>query len=405
MNLRNKHDNWKASPLTIGATSIISVIIILFVSYLMNNNPYPMFDDIDHYSKLEYINRKIHKDVTQDSDVLYINVCYDKKLIPYNDPENGFPQGNIDITNREKLSHFLKIAQQANNYKYIFMDVRFEKGYEDEDTSTVDSSLTVDQQLVKDIKATPRLVISNHKDITLLDTTLLSKSAISDFTATITATNFVRYQYLYNGQESVPLKMYKDLFHQEITKSGLLYLCNNKLCQNCPFLQIHVPFTGQYDTEGNSLFYNLGADLLDANMDEDLKVLMKDKYVIIGNFIDDIHDTYVGMQPGSYINYLAFKALQDGSHLVNWTSASVLGILYMLICIFMFSKTSVISHIPFLRKYESKFIRFFISFLGISFAMQVVTDVTYLIDGETFCMWFPSLYFTIMSTIISYKES
>ena len=138
------NNNWKVKPQSAIALSILSAILISIVSYFQNNIAYALFDDIDHISILEYIKRQLYNIQRNDSDVLFVNIAYDKKLIAYNNAEFGFPEGNIDVTDRSKLYKFLHLARKANNYKFIFLDVRFEKGYEDNDTiigKTIDEAL------------------------------------------------------------------------------------------------------------------------------------------------------------------------------------------------------------------------------------------------------------------------
>ena len=89
-----KRNNWMAKPFTIIWVSVLSSILILVICYLQNNIAYAFFDDINHFSKLEYIKRQLSNSQRNDSDVLYINIAYDKKLI-------------IDEFMSELLSYFI----------------------------------------------------------------------------------------------------------------------------------------------------------------------------------------------------------------------------------------------------------------------------------------------------------
>ena len=48
-------------------------------------------------------------------DVLFINISYDKELVPVYD-EYGMPMGNIDVTDREKLWKLLCAAERNGSY-------------------------------------------------------------------------------------------------------------------------------------------------------------------------------------------------------------------------------------------------------------------------------------------------
>lgn len=382
--------------------AIVSTAFLLFISYLYNNNPYPVFDNIEHYCWLEHTRQEIKGTTPVDTNFLYINVAYDKKLIPYND-ENEMPLGNIDVTDRSKISDLLSLLNGAD-YKYIFLDVRFEEGYVDNDIA-VDGNITIDQQLFSQIKNMPRLIVANHSNIQLAPDSIKSKTALSEYMSTITATNFVRYEYRKNDQYSVPLHIYSEITGNHITQFGPLHFDNGRLCYTCPFLQIPSPF--DLNNDDYKSYYNMGADILDeesGGIGSDIKTLARGKYVIIGDFVEDIHDTYIGPQPGCYITSVALNYLFKGKHFVNWLSALCMGIVYFLISIIVFTKISVIKFIPYLRDTKSRFLRFLISLISIGFVMLCITDVIYLIDGETFCLWIPTIYFTTLRTIITYKD-
>lgn len=397
-----KKGNWIINRNIAVWISIASALLIMLVCYVQNNIPYPYYDDIEHYSKLEYLKRKVCGEVRNDSDVVYINVAYDKKLVEYTDPELGILEGNIDITDREKIFNLLSILDDSRTYKYIFLDVRFEKGYEDNDS--LDGS-TVDNKLYGLIANMSNIVVSNHGNITIADSLIYPKTARNDYFATITATNLVRYQYIEEGEESVPLRMYKDINHGRMNSLCGIYYTDGGLSYNCPFLRIPFQFPAKYDDNGELQYLNLGTDILDVMSNEDVVDLVKGKIVIIGDMIEDVHDTYVGMQPGSYITYNAYRALVNGDNKVNWWFSGIMFLVYIMTSLFMFSKKKIIEHIPYISNYESKILRFVLSLLGYSAIMLAISDVVYLLCGDTYCIWFPGLYFATLSTITSYFKS
>ena len=397
-----KGNNWIIKKKNVIWISIAGALLIMVVCYIQNNIPYPYYDDIEHYSELEFLKRKIYGETRVDSDVVYINIAYDKKLVEYADPEFGMPEGNIDITDREKLYRFLKILDNSQSYKYIFLDVRFEKGYED--TDSLEGS-TVDEKLYEQIANMSNIVVSHHSDIMIADSLIYPKTARNDYFATITSTNFVRYQYIEDGEESVPLRMYKDLNKGNMSRYCGIYVTDDVLSYNCPFLRIPFQFPSKYNEDGELQYLNLGTDVLDALSDEDIANLVEGKIVIIGDLIEDVHDTYVGMQPGSYITYIAYKSLIQGHNKINWWYLGLMFIIYILTSLIMFSKKSTIKRIPYISKYDSKALGFVLSLIGYSAIMLVVSDIVYLLSGDTYCIWFPSLYFTALSTITSYLKS
>lgn len=402
--IRHKKNQWRASASVVAVVAIVSSFLLTLAGYIYGNNAFPIFDDIEQYSELEYARRLLFNDATAtDDNVLFVNVGYDKSLIECYD-EFDMPLGNIAITDRRKLADFLE-ALEGTNYKYIFLDVRFEKddvnrNFYVEGDST---SGTVDEHLTQVIERTPRIVIAAPHSREFLNDTIKQKSALSEFSSTITATNFVRYPYLASdGSTSVPHTMYHELCGREIKRRGIFYFDDGHLCNICPFFQIKQPFV-EYDEDNVRQYLNLGADILDLGLD--VKEYAEGKVVVIGDFVNDVHDTYVGPQPGSYLSYLAYKSLCDGNHLVKWWSHLLMGILYILIAVFAFSKRSVLYHIPFIKNHVTRFVRAVVNFLGIAFVLTTASCIIYFINGETYALWFPTIYFTILQTIVTYKES
>ena len=104
-------------------------LLMLLVLYVMDITGFSTEGEV---KLLKYINiaEQILKsdDTPVPEDVLLINVNYDKTLVPVHD-EFGVPMGRTDITDREKLLQFLQAAEKNGNYKYILLDIFFEKGY------------------------------------------------------------------------------------------------------------------------------------------------------------------------------------------------------------------------------------------------------------------------------------
>lgn len=378
--------------ISLGLASFITLLC-----YFMNSCPYPYWDTLDKYSWLEYFLSNIVSEKNDRSDVFFINVSYDRQVVDYT-YSNGNLQGTIDITNRETLLRFLKIAERTNTYKYIFLDIRFEKGIE----TPIDSALFAQIGKMRDIS------YSTHSDLENLDKFTSSKAAINDYFTTITSTNFTRYQFIQNKQQSAPLRLFTsvDSIHNKSIKQwGPFFYSDGKLCQNSPFMRIPEDFWVGHEEEGHQNYYDLGPLLLTTYDIEDWEMEMKDKIVIVGNFVDDLHDTYAGSQPGSYLIYLAYKELCNGKHYVSWSFIFMMLILYMLISLFILNRKNIWQFIPYFRNQKSKIIIFLMNFLGFSTILSMLTFLFYLFFNTTYNIFFPSLIFSMVSIYISYKYS
>lgn len=257
------------------------------------------------------------------SDALFVNVRYDKDIadITYS---NGSLKGKTDITNRETVLRFLQLLDSVNNYNYIVLDIRFEDGI----TTPYDSAL------FNQISRMRNISYSRHSDIATLDNIASDKATINNAVAT-TLTSFTRYQFLQDGEESIPLKIFQetDSMHRTIHRHGLFYTFDGKLCYNSPFLCIPEDFLYGHEENGCQNYYDLGPVLLnDDFFDADfLKSFTNKKIIFIGDFESDVHDTYSGSQPGSYILYLAYKEIVNMTHIVPWAYVIIMFLIYSII--------------------------------------------------------------------------
>lgn len=376
--------------------SLCNVVILSLLIYFLNNQPLFTGENLNRYAWMEWLKEKVGLATgTGHDDVLFVNIAYDKQLTERTD-EYGMPIGNTDITDRSKLLELLKALHSAERYKYIFLDVRFEKGY---DVPEVDSALFAEIRQMKNI------VIANHSDIEIVDSGLLEKAAISDYKATITATNFVRYKYSYIGEPTMPLYAYRELTNKTINSHGLWYVCDGRLCYNSLFIEFPVEDFGEFDDQNKKRYYNLGSDLLENYSTEDLATLTDGKYIVVGDMVEDVHDTYSGLKPGSVIMFYAFQALMKGKHFVSFGLWMLMAVVFFLISLSQFSHKSLMEQIPYVHKSKSKFLHFVLSFVEYTFLLAAVAILLNVVWGVSVSILVPSTYFAIQKTIINYKRT
>ena len=363
--------------------SLCNVVVLLFLSYFISNQAIFTGEDLNQYAWMEWIKDKcgLSREIQE------------KQLIDRHD-DYGMTVGNVDITDRAKLNSFLDILQKTNAYKYIFMDIRFEKGFD----SPMDSAL------LSQIKSMRNIVIANHDDIKLLDPSLSIKTALNDYPTTIIESNFVRYEYVKHGHISVPLFAYHELTGNTINKHFLFYTCNHRLCYKSLFINSPVEDWSEFNDQDVKMYYNLGYDLLDNYSDKDIEMLTKNKYVVIGDMVEDVHDTYSGSKPGSVITYYAFIALLNGEHFVRYSLLFFLGLLYFVISLSLFESSSIIERIPYIRKTKSKFIHFCASLMEYTFLLLIAMIALNMLLGIATSIMLPSIFFAIQKTYINYKR-
>ena len=385
----------KGKPSRLLLISLCNTIILLLLTYALNNQAVFTGEDLNQYAWMELLKEKLglskHKDY---KDALFFNVSYDKQLVDKYD-DYGMPIGNVDVTDRTKLLRILNLLDSTRQYRYIFLDVRFEKGIISQ----------ADSVLFEKIRNMRHIVIANHSDIELADSALLEKSAISDYTSTIVATNFARYKYLYGQRPSMPLYAYREITGKEIKKHGMIYTCNGKLCYNSLFLKFPTFGFAEYDESNQKTYYNLGSDILNNYTKSELSSLTKDKLLFIGDMVEDMHDTYSGLKPGVIITYHAIHSLLNGEHFVSYGLMFFLALVFFLISLSLFYKISIIEQIPFIKRSQSKILHYAISFIGYTFVLFAVAVVLNLFFDISTSIVVPLLSFSILKAIIDFKTN
>lgn len=417
-------------------SACVSVLLLVF-GYFSNN--WPLFSGIDLglYTGITWVKRALNNENTEYPGAFFVNTSFDKRLITtyegeYVDPRVDTtavnnPKGYTTITDRSKLLKFLKLLSQTD-YGYVVIDLQFVDA--DYDIDSVHNGPQVDKELFSFIKSMPRCVVATHKNLKLLDG-LEEKAALADYKSTVTATNFVKYEYLDSIYESIPLHVYKELAKEKRTpiqygKHGLVYLetdaTGTQLCQNCVFLEFSskgLPEIGNVQETGESIFIgefnykNMGVDYLYDSEDEaitNLKADMKSlsqcdrPVVFIGNITEDLHDTYAGLQPGVVILYKALDALQKGRHHVSLAHSLLLFVIYFLIIYFAIREKKVLDILPNNWRKKHMFCCFILEMTSLTTVYFIVRLCDILYFHTTTNFFFTLLFLYILKLHTDYKK-
>lgn len=316
--------------------------------YIVENQPYAISDK----SLLFYAFEMPFRQWTHDFDrkVKFINVSHDRQLVPIDPSDTTL--GNTDITDRQKLLRFLQNLKGKDvHYKAIMMDIRFEKMLQTD----------VDSALYHTIAGMPNIAVAHHytdtlSDYEIADSILLEKAGIADYKQVAYESNFFRYPFLQEQGPSLALKMYDMVRGQKtsIRKVSKLpvYVDGLRLCTNCPLLPISGDVYDKWTSpkkknrsagfeEHYNYYEDLGADWLQWEEERDWQMDLNNTYIVIGDFENDVHDTYAGPRSGVYINWRAYLYLEEGSHILSWSYVVLIFIFYALMVYLMFSINNI----------------------------------------------------------------
>ena len=372
--------------------SLFNVIVITLLTYVLDNQSRLFGEDLSTFTWIELAKHKCKKTNTTENNnnTLFVNVAYDKTLIPVYETDKEIENdtllmGEDAITDRKKLLKFLSILQKTNTYAYIFLDVRFETKYK---------VPKVDSLLFNKIANMRNIVVANHSDMETTVGTIASKLAMNDYLTSLFSTNFVRYKFLYGNQPSMALYAYRELTGKDICQHAFWYACDGELCYNRMFINFNI------DDLSNNQWKNLGSDMLEDSSEEDIAIVTKNKYIVIGDMVNDIHDTYAGAKSGSLITINAFLSLMSGKHIVSLWLVFIMAAIYFLISMSQFKGWSLIP----LSDKRSKFLLFACSFIEYTILLIMVVFVLGYFGNMYISVFVPSLYFSIQKNIVKYQN-
>ncbi len=295
------------------ATTIGSTVVLIILAFICDRYPHSFGNEEMSMKKMRLATLIAgHTPRPLDDDILAVNIAYDRQLTPIYD-EYGLPCGEIDVTDREKLTRFLSLAQKTD-YKAIAIDVFFNESL----PSYGDSAL------FSLINQMPRIVVPYHSGESVTPMINTERLGAADYDINLMSNNFSKYSFLStDGMPSIANRLL------EYTGGGTA----SRLTP-CMILPLETELSAPYHPEsGDKTWYNLGVDILDCLSDQETSQLCKDKVIVIGDYTEnDIHDSYIGQVSGPAIHINAFLALRNGRDHINPWSALLSIAIYFCIC-------------------------------------------------------------------------
>lgn len=436
--MKNKKDKITQYKREIFYSMFIS-LFLLFAGYFSNNLPLFTGENLKMYARMESLNKWLGIEEEECDSVMYINTCFDKELIPaikqYDVNSQIDTLGNIGITSRQDLYQFLNLLKDVN-YKYLIIDLTFSKDLHSNNqvfNELTGDSTNIDILLFDLIKKMKRVVIARPLKEDLLDKELEPISANAYYYSTATETNFVRYHY-FDDIPSIPLTVYNNLRaeHKLTTikcqypfgcKSLSFFSWYNQgwdLCYNSLFLDFRIldeeglHIGENFNTKNGFTIINeipdIGRNIVDKlnssrkDTQEWLKDYCKDKYVIVGNMYEDLHDTYAGPQQGPVILYKAIKALENEVHIVSLWQMLILFIIYFFIALFILARKSIYNWIPFVSKTKYGLLHFVLDVFSFTAVFFIYHFIEYMTHRVSFSFIIPVIIFTALKFYVIIRK-
>lgn len=289
--------------------SVLIAVFFLFITYWAMNYQIPISAEkakLQFFEAYRQSHWPLESSCLSDS-VIMIDTHYDQQFVMEKDVYSSQEKGVVPVADREKILKCLEYLKQRNEYKYILLDIFLDKAVRQD----------MDSTLYKTIASMPRLVLAKPQSIPIADSCMAPKTGCVQYKIALWENDFVKFPYSYKGEKSLPLTMYEDLTGRTIKKIGPFYW-DNGLARNSVILTYP-------DVDLNERSYLGGTD--DYTIEDDLENA-KGKYILIGDFVDDLHNTFLGEIPGTLINFYAFLALIHGHHKIGT------GLLFFLLLVY-----------------------------------------------------------------------
>lgn len=376
---------------------IANTILLLLCSYVVGNISLPFSGSETEFLKRHYaLHRSTNEsDLWKDS-ILFVNTCYDIDIHPhytYNSKD-----GYEARTNRAHLYSVLKALKANDTYRYILIDIRLDRLDNVHDVYT-DSIV----QLLSDMK---RVCVAKSHEFKLADPKLDSIAGWVDYRVNSRETGFAKFDLFPNDEVSMPLMMYKELHHRNITrKCKIFYFDNHSLCR-CVLIPTFdiTDLTPSINPEDSSQLNYPYTNLNDLLYGEEYGYHneVKGKIIVFGDlFRHDLHDTYLNKRiSGPLINTNIYLSLCNGEHHVHWRGVIMLGVLYLflfwIIIYFEERKNKILSF------GNAGIIKLVCALFGWGGLFWCIGILMYTIDDIVYNPLIPTLWFTIILPIYLY---
>ncbi len=243
-------------------------------------------------------------------DWAFINVAYDKELIPRYDAD-GFPAGVVPITDRRKLGALFRVLSENPNYKYLVCDIYF------------GDSAGSDSFMRPYISKLPRSVFSYSIDDSGKAMPVIFKGINLGLVEYVAVDDeFLKFRFQRGDSATTPIRMFREVDSGTYEPGELFWKLNGKRAFNDFVLDFRIR---EFDLKGDKPLYPYqNLHFLTENLDipgleEEVWNFTKDRIVVIGAFeVDDRHETMYGNMAGPLILVNLYLALKNGDNVLQW---------------------------------------------------------------------------------------
>lgn len=356
----------------LGACLLALLMFVVFIIY--NNSNFSIPGEEELTTKVQVLDEMILPGRFKPPyDFVFVNVGKDLELIK--DDEGG---DNV-ITDRAKLGSFLKLLADSNRHQFLLCDIVF------------DMPSPEDSLFRENSKGLTRAVFPKHfGDSGIVPSIFPLPMFLADYHTN--TGKFNRFRLIYQDSEkTIPVAIHEQLQGANYRKRWGIDFCDKKL-----YLRAISPkyYIRQYDLAESKRYpnFNLGELLILQNEPSFYNKFLRNKFIVVGNFETDVHDTPVGKMPGSLILLNTYLSLLNGNHQFSFGWIATMLLIFFLISFYMVHGAV---EQPLLIKKKgwwasignSLLVKVF-SLVGLSFAISAISLFTFGVQCQVFSVVF-----------------
>ena len=317
-------------------------------------------------------------------EIIFIDVSKSRYLVPL----DADSVENDVVVNRKYLAElFDLLAANYNQVRYVLCDVIF-------DISTPD-----DSSLIQSVAGLQEKFLSI--DVYAGNSLNKNRLGVRSATASINLHKGAVYKIPYFGMFGEPLtpfKMYMDLDKGDIRKNVLFSLFSGKGISFNSQIN-NYPLRSSDFTEGAYIRVGLGELVSTGKLSPEIfDLFLKNRYILIGDFENDLHSTYLNKQPGTLILFNAYLHLHYNRHILSiWYLVLLYFFIYWIVWIQTGKKKKKLIF-KLKIKYFKPF-KFTVNILSVSLLLMIFSYVSSLLFDVNISIFHLIIIFTLMDRV------
>ena len=328
-------------------------------------------------------------------EIIFIDVSKSRYLIPLDEDEDSFE--NEVIVNRQYLTQLFNLITDNNiQVEYIFCDVFFGIPTPDDDLLIQSIEGLKDKILCIDTYAgsSPNVKLWSVTEFVawMFGGNSLNKNllGVRSATASLNLHRGIVYKIPFFGpfgDMMVPFKRYTDMEKVEYRKNFLFTWFSGKgisfnyQINDHPLRKYH--FTEEYYEKKDEKYAKIGLGELLSYWEfapEVVGQLLQNRFVLIGDFETDTHNTTIDRQPGTLITFNAFRHLLLDRHILSvWYLVTLYIFLYCIVWLWAGKKSRHLK-ITIKIKYFEPFV-FPVNIFSVSLLLIIFSYISSLLFG------------------------